>query len=248
MMAADKTCFVITPIGSEGSECRIRSDQVLKHIIGPAAAECGYRSIRADQISDPGIITSQVITHIVEDDLVIADLTGHNPNVFYELALRHAVRKPIVQIMGLGENVPFDIAATRMIFVNHHDLDSAARAREEIVNQIRAAECDSSHADSPISIALDLQALRQSDNPLEKSSAEIMSILQHVNATIVEMRSEQRAVRAMDSITREEFTKLLLVLSEICELDDSPSIELLRDLFDRIRDAEHVIKRLLRGW
>src|SRR6266851_3935883 len=76
-----KICFIIAPIGDIGSVVRIRSDKVLKHIIAPAAIDCGYEPLRADQISEPGIITSQVIQHIVEDPLVIADLTGPNANV-----------------------------------------------------------------------------------------------------------------------------------------------------------------------
>lgn len=69
------TCFVIAPIGEEGSEVRRRSDQVLTHIIKPVGKECGYDAVRADEISEPGIITPQVIQHLIEDDLVIADLT-----------------------------------------------------------------------------------------------------------------------------------------------------------------------------
>jgi hypothetical protein len=61
-------------------------------IVAPAAEACGYDTIRADQIAKPGIITSQVIQHLLDDPLVVADLTGWNPNVFYELAIRHAIR------------------------------------------------------------------------------------------------------------------------------------------------------------
>ncbi len=75
----DKTCFVIAPIGEAESETRKRSDQVLKHIIRPAAADCGYKAIRADEIDKPGIITSQVIQHVVSDPLVIADLYRYEP-------------------------------------------------------------------------------------------------------------------------------------------------------------------------
>jgi len=56
-----KTCFVIAPIGEPDSETRKRSDQVLKHIISPAIKERGYAATRADEISEPGIITTQVI-------------------------------------------------------------------------------------------------------------------------------------------------------------------------------------------
>lgn len=174
----NKICFVIAPIGDEGSEERRRSDQVLNHIIAPAAKECDYEAIRADKISEPGIITSQIIQHLVEDPLVIADLTGRNPNVFYELAIRHAIRKPVVQIIQAGESIPFDVAATRTIQVNHRDLDSVAKCKNELISQIHSAENDPSLVDTPISIAIDLKFLRQSENPLEKSNAEIISMLQ----------------------------------------------------------------------
>ena len=110
-----KTCFVISPIGEEGSDTRERSDQVLKHIITEPIEKLGYTVIRADKISEPGIITTQVIEYIVDAELVIADLTEKNPNVFYELAIRHAIRKPLVQMIKKGETIPFDVAATRII-------------------------------------------------------------------------------------------------------------------------------------
>jgi len=66
-----KICFVISPIGEEGSETRERSDQVLKHIITVSVEQLGYEVIRADKISEPGIITTQIIEHIVDAELVI---------------------------------------------------------------------------------------------------------------------------------------------------------------------------------
>ena len=190
-----RTCFVIAPIGKDGSDVRVRSGQVLKHIISPAAKECGYEAVRADQISEPGLITSQVIQHVVEDPLVIADLTGWNPNVFYELALRHAVKKPVVQIIHAADAIPFDIAASRTIHVDHHDLDSAARAKEEIIRQIHSVEKNPAYVDTPISVAIELQSLRQSENPLEKSNAEILTSSQRcgVRSAISAKNLEGRA-------------------------------------------------------
>jgi hypothetical protein len=184
----EKICFVIAPIGSEGSDVRIRSDQVLKHIITPSVEQCGYRALRADLISEPGLITSQVIQHIVDDPLVIADLTGWNPNVFYELALRHTLKKPVVQIISSNEKIPFDIAASRTVHVDHHDLDSVARAKEEIVKQIHSVEKNPEDVDTPISVAVELQSLRKSDNPLEKSYAEIITMLTEIRADMTEAR------------------------------------------------------------
>ena len=162
---AEKKCFVISPIGEPESETRKRSDQILKHVISPPLLECGYTATRADQISEPGMITSQVIQHIVDDELVVADLTDRNPNVFYELAIRHAIRKPLVQLIKRGEQIPFDVAGTRTIYVDHHDLDNVEEAKKEIIAQVRSLEKDPAKLETPISVSLDLQLLKQSDNP-----------------------------------------------------------------------------------
>jgi len=192
----DKICFVIAPIGEAESETRKRSDQVLKHVIGPAALACGYKAIRADQISEPGMITSQVIQHIVDDPLVIADLTERNPNVFYELAIRHAIRKPLVQIIRKGEQIPFDVAGTRTIHVDHRDLDSVEEAKKEIGSQILALEKDSSKLETPISVSLDLQMLRQSDDPEERSLADVLSVVTEMRSSIASIEKRLDAPEA----------------------------------------------------
>ena len=110
-----KTCFVISPIGSADSETRERSDKALKHVFKAALEPRGYQVIRADEISVPGSITLQVLEKVLESDLVIADLTEHNPNVFYELAVRHASEKPVIHVIDATETIPFDIADLRAI-------------------------------------------------------------------------------------------------------------------------------------
>lgn len=180
------TCFVISPIGSEGSEERKRADQVLKHIIKPAANDCGFNALRADEISEPGIITSQVIQHIVDDPLVVADLTGMNPNVFYELALRHAIRKPLIQIVEKNERLPFDVAGMRTIHLDHKDLDSVEESKDEIIKQIQnVSKKKPEDIESPVSVSLELQALRQSENPEERSFGEFVSAVTDLRSEIL---------------------------------------------------------------
>ena len=105
--SSDKLCFVIAPIGPVESDTRKRSDKVFKHIIVPAVEKCGYKATRADQLSNPGVITTQIINHILSDHLIVADLTDHNPNVFYELALCHAFKRSVVQMIEEGHALPF---------------------------------------------------------------------------------------------------------------------------------------------
>jgi hypothetical protein len=136
MNETPKTCFVIAPIGDDGTDTRERSDKVLRHIITPVVTDLGYEAVRADQLAEPGLISSQVIQHVTDDPLVIADLTERNPNVFYELAIPHALRKPLVQLIAKGERIPFDVAGMRTIEVDIHDLDSVEAAKGALRGQI----------------------------------------------------------------------------------------------------------------
>lgn len=184
-----KTCFVISPIGEEGTEARRRSDEVLDFVIKPTVLECGYSAVvRADHISRPGMITSDIIQHLLEDDLVVADLTGHNPNVFYELAVRHAVRKAIVQIIHVQQEPPFDLSQSRTIKFDSTSLRSAEECRSRLKEQIHEAEINPSFADNPISQAIDLRSFRQSENPIAQSNAEILRLLQDVLAEMADLK------------------------------------------------------------
>jgi hypothetical protein len=128
-------------------------------------------------MSDPGLITGQIIKHLVEDELVIADLTGQNPNVFYELAVRHAARKPTVQMIKRGDKLPFDVLQSRTIYVDHQDLEDVKSAKQELGGQIKVCETSPESVDSPISTVVDLLELRGSSNPFETVSESLLSVL-----------------------------------------------------------------------
>ncbi|MBS1774257.1 MAG: hypothetical protein JST82_15470 [Bacteroidetes bacterium] len=112
----EKKCFIITPIGHDNSDTRIKTDGLIKAVILPVLAELDIKGYAAHQIDITGSITKQIIQRIVEDDIVIANLTELNPNVMYELAVRHATRKPVVILAEFGTSLPFDIAQQNTIF------------------------------------------------------------------------------------------------------------------------------------
>jgi hypothetical protein len=167
----EKECFFIGPIGAEGSEERARSDGVLDFIVSKAAAELELTAVRADRLADPGQITLQVIDHVTGARAAVADLTGRNPNVFYELAIRHTARLPVVLIAEQGEQLPFDIAQMRVIFFNHRDLRSADQCRALMVAQLRQAFDGA--VDSPIAASVDLKNL-QAGSAVERQIAELV--------------------------------------------------------------------------
>jgi hypothetical protein len=188
---SEKTCFVIAPIGSDGSPTRKRSDKVLRYVIRPTVERLGYKAIRADEISEPGSITNQVILRIAEAELVVADLSERNANVFYELAIRHGLRKPYVQMIAAGEELPFDVHDQRTISVDITDLDDVETAKEELERQVLALEVDPESLDTPISVAFDLQRLRQSDNPEQRSIAELVDMVSELRIEVGRMRTER---------------------------------------------------------
>jgi hypothetical protein len=151
----ESTCFYIAPIGEEGSEARKHSDLFLGSIVEPAMESFQLTVVRADAIDKPGIITRQIIDYIMRSRLVIADLSFHNPNVFYELALRHAVKLPIVQLIRTTDKVPFDVNQMRTIQIDTTDIYSLVPRidsyRAEVANQVRRALETDHVVDTPIS-------------------------------------------------------------------------------------------------
>ena len=117
-----KVCFLITPIGASVSEDRARVDQWMELVYTPALGK-KYKLIRADQISTPGMITEQIIQHIVDADLVIIDYTKLNANVMYEAAIRHLAEKPFIQVRQSGVQLPFDITNLRALSYDPSKLD-----------------------------------------------------------------------------------------------------------------------------
>jgi hypothetical protein len=103
-----KLCFVISPIGAEGTPERNAADWFLE--IVRAALGADYLIERADDHKKSGLITTQIIALIERADLIVADLTGHNPNVHYELGVAHAREKQVVPMMMKGDMPPFDNA------------------------------------------------------------------------------------------------------------------------------------------
>jgi tetratricopeptide (TPR) repeat protein len=111
-------CFVLMPFGTKTDKAgRVTNfDAVYKKIIAPAVAQAGLEPVRADEEKIGGTIHKPMFERLMLCHYAIADITGANPNVFYELGIRHALRpRSTVLLFVEGTVIPFDIALVRGI-------------------------------------------------------------------------------------------------------------------------------------
>jgi tetratricopeptide (TPR) repeat protein len=107
--------FVIMPFGKRE---RIDFDKVYHDLILPASESANFEVIRADQELAAGNICTDMFQELLLADLVVADLTIDNPNVWYELGVRHALRSRgvvLLQAEGVRKNQPFDVYTDRKL-------------------------------------------------------------------------------------------------------------------------------------
>lgn len=162
-----KLAFVVTPIGDDYSSVRRATDGLVDCVLTPVLEERGYEVKVAHRMSDGGSITDQVISNVIESDLVIANLTNLNPNVMYELAIRHSFGKKVVILAKTDTKLPFDVAEERTVFYTD-DLFGATELKERLNNAVLSAE-EADQVNNPVKRAFGVAELwkevEASDNP-----------------------------------------------------------------------------------
>lgn len=230
-------CFVVSPIGAPDSTARKRSNGYLREVIRPVAESMRYSVERADHDKAPGMVTEAIVEKLVSADLVVADLHEHNPNVMYEVAIRHATGRPIVQMIPHGESLPFDIGGLNTIFYDP-SVDGLHRWRDDLRAAIDAAGDGRSGGDNPVARASLFRALREST--LDKDQ-----ILSTLVDSVEQLRTEVRSARPRHSPSSRSSRILLLpdkyVEAEISRfLDRHPALESLVFMVDAKEKALRV--------
>jgi hypothetical protein len=140
----EKHCFIVMPFGKDPSEqkwFRGWYEVVLK----PAVAEAGLEPKLAAAEEQPGAINDEIRAHLALDLMVIVDLGGTepedepNPNVMYELGIRHALGLPLVMMAWKGQRLPFDVSNQRII-MEDRDLVDLDTNRKRLITFIHAAQ------------------------------------------------------------------------------------------------------------
>jgi hypothetical protein len=175
-------CFVIGPIGGDGTDVRKHADWLLlglvKHVL--EADEFRYFVKRADEAARPGMITDLVIHDIYAAKLVVADFTGLNPNALYELGICHVAEKPVIHIAAEGTKLPFDHLGNSTIFVDVSDYRKVEVARKHLAAAAREVDKQGFRVSNPITQANASFKMAGSADPRDRVIAEMQSQLQRV--------------------------------------------------------------------
>ena len=152
-------CFVIMPFGNPKVDpTRAQKlDAIYSQWIKPTVESISLTGLandtiachRADKEERPGEIISHIIENLTTSDIVIADLSGRNPNVFYELGVRHAVRNNTILISEDLDDIPFDLRGLRTITYGY-DPEHMLKLKDSLARAIRAIHQRPETVDNPV--------------------------------------------------------------------------------------------------
>ena len=130
---ANDTCFIMMPFA-------VPLGNYYEKVYKPAIEKAGLKPVRADtEIFGAGKIMDQVWFGINTAKVLVAELTTRNPNVFYELGLAHALKKPVVLVSSNESDVPFDLKHIRVIYYDVTDPFWGMKLLDKVAENILSA-------------------------------------------------------------------------------------------------------------
>ena len=195
--------FVIMQVGAKDSPERKRADEIYNFIVVPAVEGIGLEPYRADLDPSPGAITPKFLSELLSARLVIADLTGHNPNVFYELGITHSFGRPLISIADSSNSLPFDAKDERVIELGEYATTGLTYAQGEQAKASLQESLGIVLADdySPPSPLRELAANRSVDqlapeNPIAAELAQMRETLEDIRKRVMSRSAIPRSTRA----------------------------------------------------
>lgn len=155
-----KNAFVLMPFAEELSD-------VYEHLIKGSLMDAGYDVARADDIRSQNNILCDIVQGIANSDLIVSDLTGSNPNVYYELGIAHALNKKVILITQNIDELPFDLRSYRVIGYSTHfsRMNDARNELKELASQALDENLPFGNPVSDFASVADVKQLQNEERP-----------------------------------------------------------------------------------
>jgi hypothetical protein len=159
-------------------------DDYYETIYRPAIEKAGLEPHRADDLYRPSTIVNDIWAYTSRAKLLLADLTGKNPNVFYELGLAHALAKPVILVAESMDDIPFDLRALRIIIYDKNDPRWGDLLQEKVEGAVREVLQSPQEAVLPAF----LHVRESSDTVVTPREKDLIEIKQEIDLLKREMR------------------------------------------------------------
>jgi hypothetical protein len=214
--------FVISQIGAEGTPVRERADIVADYIVAPVAKEFGLEVERSDRDPTPGPITSRILRSLLASRVVVADLTGENPNVYYELCFSHSFGLPVVILIDKSENLPFDIKAERVIPLGDEgtiDMQQGELAKRRLREAFNVVLQEGYKPNSLVTEVAGVQNIENMapENPIASELTALKQRIDQIYSTVVAPRLHESAY------TQADLASLMMLIEALASRGDLTS-------------------------
>gem|GEM_PF-4762475 len=198
------------PFGKEDTLEKEDFLDTYNNIIKKAVKESGclLQCIRADDINRPGKIFDDVVHHTINSKLVIADLTDNNPNVMYELGIRHRSNNGTILMACKGTKLPFDTNQERTIFYDKTTENGKSEAYRKLINFIKGILNEIDLIDSPV-----LRLIKSKNITYNEEAKRIQNISKRNKLLVNSENREEVFSKGIILIKPGEFEPLVQALS-----------------------------------
>jgi hypothetical protein len=203
-------------VGDKDSAERKRADEIYRFVIMPALSEHGLHAYRADLDPSPGSITTKLLEELLACRLVIADLTGRNPNVFYELGIVHSFARPLISIADSASWLPFDTKDERIIELGEYSASGLTYAQGEeakraLLASLRVVLAENYTPPSPLREVAASRSIDQlaPDNPVAAELAQMRETLAEIRQRVAPRSTIPQTTRAEIGVMRDLIESLV---------------------------------------
>ena len=216
--AGKPVCFVIMPISDASGYESGHFSRVYEYLLKPSIEAAGFEAVRADDETKTDYIVTGIIKRIVESDMLLCDISTKNPNVLYELGIRHAFGKPVAIIKDKDTGKIFDVQGLR--YYEYNESLRIDTVKNDIVKITEIIQKTHALKDDGFNSAVSLAMMQSADVPQKKEiSRDVQFVLNAIHD--LEAKVSKKNVYMMSDLSQKHDLPKVMINNYIFEVGDN---------------------------